>query len=95
MSKISPILVPVDLGPATEDLVRYGIAWTDLFESELHVLHVASSMMPPHGVVSVGLDVRATNDSVGDARRSLDRLIASLPVALRYFVCAKPNFSMR
>jgi nucleotide-binding universal stress UspA family protein len=80
MSKIARILVPVDLSPTSEELLRYGIAWADFFESELHVLHVASCILPPPGVASVGLDPRAVNDWVGDARTSLTNLIASLPV---------------
>jgi nucleotide-binding universal stress UspA family protein len=81
MSKISRMLVPVDLGPFSEELVRYAIAWADLFGSELHVLHVASWILPPPGVASVGLDVRAVaGDWVRDARKSLHSLIASLPI---------------
>ncbi len=81
MSTISRILVPVDLGPFSEELLRYGIAWADFFECELHVLHVASCLLPPAGVASVGLDARAVaGDWVRDARVSLDRLIAALPI---------------
>src|SRR5690242_11838953 len=80
MCKISRVLVPVDLGPTSEELIRYGIAWADFFESELHVLHVASVVLPPPGVASVGLNVHAVTDWVDDAQHSLDRLIASLPI---------------
>jgi nucleotide-binding universal stress UspA family protein len=81
MSRISRILVPVDLGSASEELLRYGIAWAQFFDSELHVLHVVSVMLPPPGVASVGLDVRArTHDWVADAQRSLNQLIACLPI---------------
>lgn len=80
MSKISRILVPIDLGPTSEELIRYAIAWADFFESELHVLHVVSVKLPPPGVAAVGLNVHAVTDWVDDARHSLDRLIASLPV---------------
>jgi nucleotide-binding universal stress UspA family protein len=81
MSTISRILVPVDSGPMSEDLLRYGIAWADFFESELHVLHVASCMLPPPGVASVGLHPSAAvGDWVREAKCALDGLIAGLPI---------------
>jgi nucleotide-binding universal stress UspA family protein len=79
-AKIARILVPVDLGPTSEELLRYGLAWADFFDSELHVLHVVSYHLPPPGVAAVGLDERAVNDWVGDARTSLANLIATLPI---------------
>jgi nucleotide-binding universal stress UspA family protein len=81
MSTIARILVPVDLGPATSDLLRYGVAWADRFESELHILYVASTIVPRAGPASAGEATHATSDRVEEARRSLASTIAALPVA--------------
>jgi nucleotide-binding universal stress UspA family protein len=81
MSKISRILVPVDSGPMSEELLRYGIAWADFFDSELHVLHVTSCLLPPPGVASVGLHPNAViGDWVRESKCALDGLIGGLPI---------------
>jgi nucleotide-binding universal stress UspA family protein len=77
------ILVPVDLTPASEDLVRYGIAWADQFGSELHVLHVVADLAQQAWSPDVaGLDLAAMTDAwVSDATYALSTLIDALPIS--------------
>jgi nucleotide-binding universal stress UspA family protein len=82
MTSIRRILVPVDLTAASEDAVRYGIAWANQFGSELHVLHVVpNAARQPWSADVSGVDLSAiTYDWMRDAQRALDTLVCALPI---------------
>jgi nucleotide-binding universal stress UspA family protein len=83
MLDIDRILVPVDLTDASADTLRYGVAWAELFGSEVHVLHVVPDALQH----AVGVDVLAlpalaiTEDWIREASAALTKLVASLPIA--------------
>jgi nucleotide-binding universal stress UspA family protein len=88
MTTIHRILVPVDLTETSEDTLRYGFAWAELFGSELHVLHVVPDVQHALGVDLAGVTMK--DEWMRDATRALETLVASVAVAsdqVRRAVC--------
>ncbi len=80
MTTIRRILVPVDLTATSEDTLRYGIAWAELFGSELHVLHVVPDASQHYlGIDLAGVTMR--EEWMRHARSGLEILVASVPIA--------------
>jgi hypothetical protein len=90
------ILAPVDFGAASEDALRYAIAWAEQCGSELHVVHV----VPDASRQSWTLDVvgiapsSITDDWVREAYKSLDDLLVRVPVRVSWANLSAPP-SMR
>ncbi len=81
MSCPSRILAPVDFSAASEDALRYAIAWAGQCGSELHVLHVVpDASRQPWAIDAIGVAAASITDEwILEARQSLDELLARLP----------------
>lgn len=44
---IHRILAPVDLTTGSPEILRYAVAWAQLLEADLHVVHVVADAIPP------------------------------------------------
>src|SRR5690349_9385500 len=81
-SSIHRIHVPVDLAAGSEDTLHYAMAWAQLFDAELDVLHVVSDQSD----YAFGVDI-TTKVAPGildawtrHARRALRLLVSSAPI---------------
>lgn len=91
MTAMRRMLVPVDLTAGSEDILRYGIAWAQLFDAELHVLHVVPTG-PERALIDLagGAIPAIRTDWMRDAGGALQKLVATVTTAtdsIRAAVC--------